>query len=75
VLTALSQIFTLIEFFMQALKIWDDFLTWTVEKHKQEIDERLQRLSAAVDASTKANTDDEIWKSQDEIVKNLPGTP
>ena len=60
----------------QAIKALLDLVkyiqNWKVQQEKIEAEKRRQELENAVDNSTKAETDEDIWKSQDTIVSNKP---
>jgi hypothetical protein len=45
---------------------------WKIQQDKIKAEKRQQELEKAVDNSKNAQTDEEIWKSQDEIIKNKP---
>lgn len=68
----IGQIFTAIEVILKLLKLWDGFMNYMVDKHSADIQARQQARNKAIDDSKGANTDDEIWKSQDDIVSNNP---
>lgn len=65
-------IFSAIELILKLLKLWDGFLDWSDAKRKAEMEERQQKRDKAVDDSVNAQTEDEIWRSQDEITRNSP---
>lgn len=67
-----TKIFALIELILGLLKLKDQFFDWYTEKHSAEIEKRAQKRDQAVDQSKKAETDDDIWKSQEDIVNNSP---
>jgi hypothetical protein len=49
------------------------FQNWKIQQEKAAAEKRQQELEKAVDQSKKAETDEDIWKSQDDIVANKPG--
>lgn len=60
----------------QAIKALIDLIkmirAWQVQREKAEAEKRAQELASAIGESKKADSDDEIWKSQDSIVSNRP---
>lgn len=68
----MSSFFALIEVVLRALKVWDLFLDWLVDVKRAEIEERRAKRDQAINDSQKAETPDEIWKSQEDIANNTP---
>lgn len=68
----MGQIFMFIELILKLIGLWDDFSTYTVKKHAAEQEQRKQQREKSVDDSKKAESDDDIWNSQDGIVSNSP---
>jgi hypothetical protein len=71
----LTGIFLAIQLLLKLIGLWESFLDWVVEKHSQEIDARAEARRQAIEKAKEANTDDEIWQSQTDITKNMPGPP
>lgn len=68
----MGKIFLLIQILLKLFGAWEGLLDWIDENHSAEMDARALKRNAAVDNSAKADTDDEIWKNQKEIVDTLP---
>lgn len=47
-------------------------LNWIDDMKQNEAEEKAVRLKEAVERSKKAESDEEIWKSQDDIINNKP---
>lgn len=67
-----TQVFAVIELVLRFFKAWDAFLDFLAEKHAADLEARIQARNQAIDDSKKADSDDDIWKSQDGIVTNTP---
>lgn len=65
-------IFAIIELILKALSLLDGFNSYMDTKRAAENAKRAQDRSAAIDDSKKAETDDEIWKSQQDVANNQP---
>lgn len=48
------------------------FNEWSYQTKVEEANRRNKERAKAIDDSKKAQSDDEIWKSQEKIVKNKP---
>jgi hypothetical protein len=68
----MGQVFLIIELLLKLSRLWDQFAIYVERRKRQENEEKRKRREKAVDDSKGAQTDDEIWKSQDGIVDNLP---
>lgn len=68
----LANLFALIQLILKALSIWEGFLDSVEEADVQKRNARRLKRDKAIDDSTKAETDEEIWKSQDEYTRNQP---
>lgn len=68
----MGQIFAAIELILKLTKLWDAFMDYMDEKHSAELQKRQQVRNEAIEDSKKAETDDEIWASQDKLVDNIP---
>ena len=68
----ITNFFALINLVLELLKLKNQFIDWFVEKHQAEIEKRGQKRDAAVEALKKAESDDEIWAAQEDIVNNSP---
>lgn len=65
-----TKLFALIELVLELLKLKDQFFDWYVEKNSAEIEKRAQKRDAAIDKSKTAESEDDIWKSQEDIIDN-----
>jgi hypothetical protein len=68
----LTKIFLLIELVLKLFSVWDLFIVYVDEKYRAKIDENRKARELAVEDSKKAETDAEIWDSQDKIVRSQP---
>lgn len=68
----ITNIFTIIQLIMTAFRVWDAFLDWLEERHIAIRHEKAEAREAAIKAGVDAQTDDDIWAAQKDIVKNLP---
>lgn len=68
----MSEIFVIVEAILKAIKLWDGFMNYMDTKHRADLQAVAQARDKAIDDSKKADTDDEIWKSQDGITHNQP---
>lgn len=59
--------FTIIEAFLKAMSLWESFLNYMDEKHRADLEAVKQARDKAIDDSKKADSDGDIWKSQDGI--------
>lgn len=64
--------FDLIAVVLKLLKLWDFFLSYMDKKYSADLEVKRQAREKAIDDSKKAETDEEIWKSQDDITNNMP---
>ncbi len=71
-MSIIASVYSVIQLILKLFGLWDDFLDYSDNQRKIAADKKQQDLEKAVDQSTKAETDDEIWKSQDDITKNMP---
>lgn len=71
-MSIIGLIYTLIQAFLSAVGLWNQFLDYSDAKRKAEAEAKTQALNKAVDESKGATTDEEIEKSQDDIVRNMP---
>lgn len=68
----MGRIFFAIELILKILRLWDGFLDYAEVRRKIENSEKKKSRDKAVDDSKKAETEDEIWDSQERIVGNKP---
>lgn len=68
----MGSIFALIELILKLLKLWDGLMDYSDSKRAAEREAARQAREKAIEDSKKAETDDDIWKSQDGIVNNQP---
>lgn len=68
----MGAIWSLIQLINNLLQAWRAYQDAVAAKAERERQERKQKRESAGDESKKAETDDEIWKSQDDIVANRP---
>lgn len=68
----MTQIFLIIEAALKAFKAWELFIDWMDQRHRAQMEERRAKRDAAIDESTKADSDEAIFDSQDDIVDNRP---
>lgn len=71
-LTALGQIYAVIQFAMELLNIWNGFLDYL---EQQKIAVRAEKAIArerAINAGVAAQTDEEIWNAQIGVATNIP---
>lgn len=68
----MGSIFALIELILKLLKLWDGLIDYSDQKRATEREAAKQARDKAVDDSKKADSDEDVWKSQDEIVNNQP---
>ena len=64
--------FLLIELLLKLIGLWEQFSSYVQAQKLIEDEEKRQRREKAIEDSKKAETDEEIWKSQDGIVDNSP---
>ena len=48
------------------------FQNWKIQQEKVAAEKRQQELEQAVENSKKAESEDEIWKSQDDVISSKP---
>ena len=65
----ISGIFSAIRALIDLIKMVNQ---WRIDQARLAREKAQQDLETAVDKSKGANTDDEIWKNQDDIVSNKP---
>lgn len=68
----LANFFALIQLILKALSLWESFLDWQEEKNIAIRNEKAIAREAALRALISAETDEDIWKHQEDIVKNRP---
>ncbi len=66
------QIFSAIELVLRLLRLWDQFLSYMDQKHSADLEIKRQKREAAVDKSKADESDDDLFKDQTDIVRNLP---
>lgn len=67
-----TKIWLVFELIMKLFKLWDQFADYVEARRKVEAEEKRQAREKAIEDSKKAETDDEIFDSQDRIVDNKP---
>lgn len=68
----LTKIWLVIELIMKLFKLWDQFADHVEARRRAEAEEKRQAREKAIEDSKRAETDDEIFDSQDRIVNNKP---
>jgi hypothetical protein len=68
----ITNFFAVIQLILKAFQVWDAFMLWMSDNYSKEMEIRRQKRDQAIEDSKKAETDDEIWKSQDDISRNPP---
>jgi hypothetical protein len=71
-LAALSQVYAVIQFIMKMIGIWEGFLDWQEEQNIAIRHEKQIAREQAIQAGINAETDEDIWKAQEDVVKNRP---
>lgn len=71
-MTTIAIIYSVIQLILKAIGLWEEFLNYSDAQRAAEAAERTQKRNDAIDASKKAESDDDIWKSQEDITNNLP---
>lgn len=64
--------FTIIEIIIRLIGLWNQFTDFLYRDWKAKQEKKRQELDKAVEESKKAETNDEIWKTEDDITRNLP---
>lgn len=65
----ITKLYTIFKIF---LDVWNYIQEYFSSKKRAEEEKRNQEREQAIEDSKKAETDDEIWDSQDRIVNNKP---
>lgn len=68
----IGKVFVIIQLLLKLFGAWEAFMDWMSDSYAVELDERAARRRKAIEESKKAESDAEIWESQDKIVDNLP---
>jgi hypothetical protein len=68
----IAQIFAVVELILKAFQIWDAFLSYMDAKHSADLEIKRQAREAAIDKSKVDENDDDLFKDQDSIVRNMP---
>lgn len=68
----MAKFFAIVQLLLKLLGAWEAFMDWMNDKYSAELDERAKLRREALEDAKKAETDDDIWESQDKIVDNLP---
>lgn len=71
-MSIIASIYSVIQLILRLFGLWESFLDYSDNQRKIAAAKKQEELEKAVDASTKAEVDDEIWKSQNDITKNMP---
>lgn len=69
---SIGLIYSAIQLILKLFGAWESFLDYSDNQRRIETEAKRQAREKAVDNSTKAETDEDIWKSQDEITRNMP---
>lgn len=72
IVSAFKNIGALISVIRAVLDLIAQFRVIQEANRRAETEEKKQKREKAIDDSKKAETDEEIWKSQDEITRNQP---
>lgn len=67
-----TQIFTIIELVLKAIKLWDLFLGYMDEKHMADILANRAARNAAIDKQKNAQTEKDFDDAQSDIVEHGP---
>lgn len=68
----MGSIFAIIELILKLFRLWDGFIDYSDQKRRAAREAAKQARDKGVDDSKKADTDEDIWNSQDEIVRSTP---
>ncbi len=68
----IAGIFAVIELILKLIGLWDQFLSYSDAKRAADAAAKQAALNKAVDASAGANSDDDIFKNQTDVVNNMP---
>lgn len=68
----ISNFWALIQVIKALFGLWSDFKEWQRVQKAKEDAARHDELVKGVDEAKKAETEDDIWKSQEDITNNLP---
>jgi hypothetical protein len=68
----LAQIMSIISVIRALLDLWKYFQNYQESARKAEAEKKRQAREEAIDQSVKAETQEEIWASQDKIASNKP---
>lgn len=64
--------FAIIELILKLIGLWNEFGDYMDVKRKADIEKRRQERDKAIDDSKQAETDSEIWDTQDRITGRKP---
>ena len=68
----ISNLFALIQLILKGFSLWEAFLDWQEEQKIAVRHEKAIAREAAIKAGVEAKTEEEIWKAQEDVVKNRP---
>jgi hypothetical protein len=68
----ITKVFLIVELILRLFKIWDKFGSYVDQRRAAEMEARAQAREKAIEKLKQAKTPDEIWKAQEELVKNGP---
>lgn len=71
-MSILTAIFACIELALRLFGLWGTFLDYINTRQSADAANKTAARNEAVDQSTKAKTDDEIWQTQDGVINNKP---
>lgn len=68
----ITKLFISIELFLRLFKLWDRFMEHVDHTRALEAEARAQAREKALEDLKNAKTEEEIWRAQEELIKNQP---